>query len=239
MIKSFVDPANCEVDIRRIRVTRSGQILVEVAEENRDNTQYLEKAIQEALGQGSNVKAMGATTLLEVRDLDATVTPEELQKLILSAIRCQPADLKIIKIRPAFQGTSTALIQVANAVGDTLLASTPLRLGWSKCRIRLNLQVTRCFRCTSYGHVAGNCRGPDRSGLCRICNRSGHKAADCKGSPECGLCSARGLPRDHPQGSHARCTVLRQYIEKRTHQMKRRGNPERERCKSTPPVPLP
>ena len=215
MIKSCVDPCNCDVDIRRIRVTRRGQVLVEVAEEDRNNSRNLEQAIATALGGGSSVKTLGATTLLEVRDLDPTVSPEELCKSIVSTMGCQQADVRVIKIRSAFQGTCTALIEATNDVGEKLLAKTPLRIGWTKCRIRPNLQVTRCFRCNGYGHMAVNCRGPDRSGLCRVCNRSGHKAAECKGQPECGQCSERGLPHNHPQGSHARCATLRQHIERR------------------------
>jgi len=38
----------------------------------------------------------------------------------------------------------------------------------------------RCFRCLSRGHLAGQCKGPDRSKCCRRCGITGHRAAKCE-----------------------------------------------------------
>ena len=229
MIKDRIDPSNCETDIRRIRVTGRGQVLVEIAEEDRDKAIYLEKAITAALGEGSSVKTLGANMLLEVRDLDVTTTAEELSRNIASAVSCQQADVQVRWIHAAFQGTKTALIEVKNEEGGKLLAAKTVRIGWSSCHIRPHLQLTRCYRCTGYGHTAHHCRGPDRSNLCRVCNRPGHKAAACNGEPECVQCKEAGYPHKHPQGSYGSCTVFRRFKEKKAAKMKRKDVSERER----------
>ena len=48
-------------------------------------------------------------------------------------------------------------------------------------------EVTQCFRCQSFGHVAKHCKGPMK---CVNCGRIGHKKTDCRASrPRCANCS--------------------------------------------------
>lgn len=64
-----------------------------------------------------------------------------------------------------------------------------LVVGLVRCRLREKTEVTRCYRCLGFGHVAARCRGLDRSTLCGRCGDAGHKAQGCERTPKCVVCA--------------------------------------------------
>ena len=72
-----------------------------------------------------------------------------------------------------------------------LLKGAHIMIGWVSCRVRRKKEVNRCFRCFGFGHIAADCREPDRSRCYWRCGEEGHLAGSCTGKPWCYLCAAK------------------------------------------------
>ena len=86
-----------------------------------------------------------------------------------------------------------------------LLKGAHIKIGWVSCRVRRKKKVNRCFRGLGFGHIAVDCRGPDRSRCCWRCGEEGHVAGSWSGKPRCYVCAAREeKPRnDYIPGGYA------------------------------------
>ncbi|GJQ69384.1 hypothetical protein Trydic_g13296 [Trypoxylus dichotomus] len=69
------------------------------------------------------------------------------------------------------------------------LKTARIRIGWVNSKIRKRLEVTRCYRCFSYGHWQATCSEPDRrkKGLCMGCGEKGYLKKNCT-NPRRGFC---------------------------------------------------
>ncbi|KAL7739337.1 hypothetical protein ACLKA6_017732 [Drosophila palustris] len=83
-----------------------------------------------------------------------------------------------------YGGTQTASIRLpAESARKALSAGRSRRMGKGRLRERVN--ITKCYRCLEFGHLAKQCRSEvDRSKLCRRCGKDGHLAKDCKEEPQ-------------------------------------------------------
>ena len=59
---------------------------------------------------------------------------------------------------------------------------------WRSYRVREFVNITRCYKCHGYGHIAKYCNSPDQ--LCSLCGSKEHLRNDCpkKSHPECINC---------------------------------------------------
>lgn len=49
---------------------------------------------------------------------------------------------------------------------------------WVVCRVREKIDIRQNFRCWTFGHLARDCKGTDRSDWCHHrCGEAGHKSA--------------------------------------------------------------
>lgn len=133
--------------------------------------------VQRSLGSGITVKKVENMAPIEIRDLDAETTKEELAETISSEYR-------VVSLRKAFGGTQTAIVVVPNEVAKRLCGSARLRVGLVYARVRPTELQVRCFRCLGLGHVARACSGVNRSSCCLKCSNSGHFSRECAAEPE-------------------------------------------------------
>ena len=68
-----------------------------------------------------------------------------------------------------YRGNRKAYVLLGEARALKLLKATHIKIGWVSCRVRRKKAVNRCFRCLCFGHIAVDCRGPDRSRCCWKC----------------------------------------------------------------------
>ena len=71
-----------------------------------------------------------------------------------------------------------------------LLKAAHIKIRWVSCRVRKKKEINRCYRCLGFGHIAVDCRGPDRSRCCWRCGEEGHTAGSCTWQPRCYLRTA-------------------------------------------------
>ena len=113
----------------------------------------LEKALDQAVGEKAEIKSLVSKRSLEVSDLDETVTREEVVAALCIALgKPDLGDQR--RLYKRFGGVRTAVVRLTEVDARSLLGLGRLRVGWVKCRIREDVEVSRlpgrkdtCWRC--------------------------------------------------------------------------------------------
>ena len=105
-----------------------------------------EKALDQAVGEKTKIKSLVSKRFLEVRDLDETVTREEIVATLCIALGTPDLEDQC-RLYKRFSNVQSAVVRLTEADARSLLGLGRLRVGWVNCRIREHVEVARCFRC--------------------------------------------------------------------------------------------
>lgn len=168
-------------------------------------------AVQAVLGQSANVRALSPTAVIELLDLDEISGEKEVCEALKEHMGGLDLAAVVVKLRKSYNGQQAAQLTLPPECARKLLDIGRIKVGWSRCRVRLRTEILRCFKCLGFGHRAGECKGPDRGDKCWRCggNEDRHRAATCRKPPICLLCQENKQPSwDHPTGG-VRCPEYR------------------------------
>jgi hypothetical protein len=211
-MRSKVNPEVTEAVVQTIRQTRAGDVLLELGPKSKNKEGFC-GALKHALGDQARILTLEPKVSVEIRDLDGFTTVQE----VAAALKREIPDSAPIKVNlfPGSRGQQVALTEIEEKWAAKLLNGGRLKIGWVYCRVRERIVVTRCFRCSGYGHMAKDCTGPDRSKLCYKCFAVGHKARGCTAAANCILCKDKGIEQEqlnHFPGS-GKCQVYRETLQ--------------------------
>ncbi|KAK7863199.1 hypothetical protein R5R35_003449 [Gryllus longicercus] len=213
-LRSKISPEDENVEVRGIRKTRDGNVLVELGNQSHECKTF-RKIVQEALGEACDVRNLTPQARLEIRDLDCLTTEEEVRLAIQRETNADPNELKVTVLQPNSREQRLAIVEMEEAVATPLLYKQRVKIGWVNCRVGRRIDVPRCYKCLDYGHVKKDCKGPDRSDLCWKCGKAGHKHNECQNRPACVLCATRsGARADHTPGTGV-CRAFREALEQK------------------------
>lgn len=209
-IRKEANPESTGTEIRSVRQTRAGEVLVELGAKTGDKTAFGE-SLRAILGDNAMVRSLEPRETVEIRDLDSLSTSEEVTDAIRRDLGELAADLTVSVTGANSRAQRMAIVSIGAKGADRLLKAQHIKIGWVSCRVRQRATVSKCYRCLGYGHLAGTCKGPDRSRLCFKCGGADHRAKECTAPERCFLCAEKGLgPEglDHTPGSR-RCAAFR------------------------------
>lgn len=148
------------------------------------------------------------TAELRIRDLDESVEPDDVAKVIAKFGGCSPGEIKVGVIQCPGRGMGTLWVRCPTAVAGRLIAAKRIRVGWVNARVEeLEPRPLQCSRCLEKGHVQTKCNGgANRAACCYKCGEEGHFARDCRVPVRCPVCASLGRPDKHRAGSRA-CTA--------------------------------
>ena len=117
---------------------------------------------------------------MHIRDLEEDVTESEIMTGLVNAL---PVDLRtnytVKSIRPAYNNTSRATIQLPSDAANFLHTRGFLQVGLVSARIRLRVETQTCSRCWGEGHSPRECKGEDKRDRCFNCREKGHQKSQC------------------------------------------------------------
>ena len=148
-MKVKVNPQNSGAEVLSIRRTRKEEILL-VLKKGGDVSAF-EKALDQAVGQRAEVKSLVSKRSVEIRDLDETITRQDVVAALCVALG-KPDLGHQCRLYKRFGGVQTAVVCLTEADAQSLLGLGKLGVGCVNCRIREHVEVARCFRCQGYGH---------------------------------------------------------------------------------------
>ena len=150
-MKPKVNPQNSGAEVLSTQKTRREEIVL-VLKKGCDVSAF-EKALDQAVREKAEVESLVLKRSLEVRDLDETVTREDVIAALCIALG-KPDLGDQFKLYKRFGGVQTAVVRLTEADARSLLGLGRSRVGWVNCRIREHVEVARCFRCQGYGQVS-------------------------------------------------------------------------------------
>lgn len=197
---------NVTKDIKTIKKTRAGDLLLEM--DNEDNLQVLKEELKKHVGEAEVKSLRGNSAAVHVYDVDAVTTAEELVAVVESVTG--PGTITVTSMRPMAGSRQAATLESSGENVEKLLRQQNIRIGWSSCRIKKKIPINRCFNCGSISHMAKGCKEKPMGDKCRRCGGDGHKGADCREATEyCWTCKKEG----HRNASF-KCPAFKEAIQK-------------------------
>lgn len=210
-LREKVKPEDTETEIRSIRKTMRGDVLLEIGG-NSEVSEEFQATIKNAIGEPEAVMNLTPRSSIEIRDLDDLVTEVEVRKALEEKLVEKGGDLKIVITKANARSQRMAFVEMPTKAANLLVDHGRVRIGCVNCRIRHRVQVIKCFKCLGYGHRARECRNTNRTNNCYRCGEEGHKGATCQQAERCVLCTELRVKADHTPGRKG-CTAFRQALE--------------------------
>lgn len=214
-IRSKANPDKSETQIKTVRQTKAGHMLLELAAKSKGKDNF-SSSLKSILGEKADICHLEPRTTLEIRDMDEFTSEEEVETAVKLKLSDPGLNLQVTLTKVNSRAQKMAIIHLNARAANELLQDPRIKIGWIYCRVRPRVVVTRCYRCLGYGHQQATCNGVNRRGLCFNCGEQGHKKEECRATAKCCLCTEIGLTPDllaHVPGSGT-CRVFRDALEK-------------------------
>lgn len=224
VLKSTINPQVAQeigVEIKGVVKTDTGDMKITVEQLKEGSLENLQKRVQCIVSEVANssikseqiwrgARRNGAIKTIFIRDLDTTVTKEELQEELKKISGISAEQMNIVTVRPNQRGSQqTARVEVEAEAADILIKSEYIRIGWCSSRVVECVNPPRCYRCQRYGHMANDCVASEEKSRdkCLNCNKTGHYARACSNKASCRDCGEEG----HRSGSMG-CPFFRRLV---------------------------
>ncbi|XP_066906360.1 uncharacterized protein, partial [Halyomorpha halys] len=209
------DPAlkGLGTNISKVRKNNAGNLLIQLDRKSGGALETMKRTLEGALGNDAQIRACTQETLIEIRDLDALTTKEEVAEALTALLEGKVIQPTAVRSMPvAYAGTQTTVVALLVLMAPKAVTDGRIRVGLVITRICKKVQLLHCSRCWEFGHLTKRCQGPDRTKCCHKCGEEGHLASDCTRNPSCVLCAGKGA-NEHSCGRN-KCPTRTKEAEK-------------------------
>jgi len=141
-----VCPEVTGANISKIRETRNGSLLIEV-DGGPDDILRISGEIARVMGRDASIRSPDKRALVEICDLDATTTREEVSHAVIRDCAISAEEVRILNIRRICGGAQAAVVLVPNEAARKLRFVGRIRVGLVYCKIKEGEFIKRCYRC--------------------------------------------------------------------------------------------
>ncbi|CAL7932858.1 unnamed protein product, partial [Xylocopa violacea] len=207
IIEKTIAPTEEKLKIRQVRKINKSGILIETeTTSDIENILKNKKLTSAGLVAGLPAKRKPKMIIYQV--------PKDLQeKELIAAVKEQNAahlnDEKFVENFNLLFKTGDRekdfvnwVVEVSPEIRETINKRSKIFIGWNSCNIRDYIQVTRCFKCQSFGHISKHCKA--KVDTCGHCGQDGHSFNSCpekKQKPTCINCKRANKEHDHSSRS--------------------------------------
>ncbi|MBJ4683863.1 hypothetical protein JGE71_25850, partial [Salmonella enterica subsp. enterica serovar Typhimurium] len=145
-IRGKVNPDEHGTDIKTVRHTQSGDVLIEIKRGTKEGKEAFRNALKLAVSEKAVLRPLIPRAHLEIRDLDSCATDEEVKGARLSILLDYEGPLETRLTRPNKFEQRMAIVTLSEEAADALLQREHIRIGWVSCRIRDRPIAERCYK---------------------------------------------------------------------------------------------
>ncbi|XP_018300405.1 uncharacterized protein [Mycetomoellerius zeteki] len=196
------------VDLKPRR-TRSGAFLLEVpgGASGAEKANALAEKLTELTADNPDVRISRLERMgeLRVRDLEASITKDELHVQLSEIGDCRPSEIKAGRIVSMPNGLGSVWVKCPLKAAIKITKTPRITIGWTGVRVELLAdRGLQCHKCWEKVHVAAKCRSDcDRRGLCYRCGEDGHTTNNCGNDARCKICADKDAPANHRFGGRS------------------------------------
>lgn len=193
-IKLAIASSNVANNIKEIRSTRQGKLLITTSGRDETTLINLGETIRKLEGKSNAVverRGLKESATIYIRGMDALASMKEVEAAITQELGGKPALLQPLgELRPLQNNTQSATVRLDKYSAETLINRGEVRVGLVTCRVERQLKLDRCRKCWQYGHHMKDCKATDdKSDCCIKCGEKGHSKKNCsEKDPKCVLC---------------------------------------------------
>ena len=219
LVSQFVNPMNAQIALKRVhKVNRGGYLFETPTQADRDK---LRAALKDKLGDRLEARdPITRSPLIKIHGVPRDIPDAQITEYIYAQntfIREEYPNSSdfLSNITHRFNlgklssPTKISIFEVLPRIRSFLLSNptTRISLGWFKCGIEDHFNLTQCFNCCGFAHVAKNC--PSATPVCSQCSGP-HKFTDCdKTMSKCPNCSLSGHKDLLHNAYDKACPILR------------------------------
>jgi len=199
-----------DIGIREMkpRRARTGALLLEIpGAEGPQLADALADRLRTVLAekQGVTVTRPQKTAEIRVRDLEDSISADEIAAVLAERGGCHPEEIRVGPIQMTPNGMGSAWMKCPVTAANTVVRGGPLTIGWTRVKVEmLPERPLRCYKCWGKGHVRATCTSEeDRTGACYRCGQNGHAARDCRAPVQYAICAGSNRPANHRAGGTA------------------------------------
>jgi len=183
-----------EIGIREMkpRRARTGALLLEIpGAEGPQLDDALADQLRTVLAdkQGVTVTRPQKTAEIRVRNLEDSISADEIAAVLAERGGCHPEKILVGPIQQTPNGMGSAWVRCSLTAANTVVRGGPLTIGWTRVKVEmLPERPLRCYKCWGKEHVRATCTSTeDRTGACYRCGENGHAARDCRAPVRCAI----------------------------------------------------
>lgn len=115
------------------------------------------------MGEGARRKKLEDNVQLRISDVDEEATDEEISTTITNAVEWTEWG-RIVGRRKVGRGQQTIDVSVPTSIANKI--SSNLKIGYTICKVKILIEVKKCYKCQGFGPPRSNCLNKEKSGKC-------------------------------------------------------------------------
>lgn len=176
-IQNEVKLHELNISVDTLKETRDGSLLIKC--NNVKNNETMKSELQKIPNFNCEIKTLEMKRpRVKVVDVAGDIEEEEIKSFVISQNfqNSTNDDYDIVHVQNnKKKGTKTIFMELAPELFRSVMKNRTLYIGWQRCRVFEDFNLSRCFKCNGYAHSAKKCQSEVK---CQYCAKN-HDGASC------------------------------------------------------------